>query len=64
MATGVSGDRPAAISALATSPMTFVAESSTRVAVPAPREAQSTLPSETLTTRTSRCLAEVSGMPA
>jgi hypothetical protein len=64
MATGVSGARPAAISALAASPTTWVADRRTRVAVPAPRTDQSTVPSATLTTRTSRCLAEVRGIPA
>ena len=67
IATGVSGDRPAAISAFATSPMTWVADSSTRVAVPAAMDDQSAelrMPSATLTTRTSRCLADVSGIPA
>ncbi len=64
IATGVSGARPEATSALAASPMPLVEESSTRVALPAPSPAQSTAPSATLTTRTSRFFADVSGMPA
>jgi len=64
IATGVSGSRPAAMIAFATSPITLVADSSTRVALPDATAAQSRPPSATLTTRTSRAFAFVSGTPA
>ena len=63
IATGVSGERPAAISALAISPMVPTAESSTRVRSSA-YWLQSTLRSPQVTTATSRLFLVVSGMPA
>ena len=60
--TGVSGERPAATSCLAMSPMPLTAESSTRVPVP-PWRLQSTF-SPQVTTVSSRWFLVVSGMPA
>ncbi len=60
-ATGVSGDRPAAISAFATSPMTWVARQQHQGRRPrgdGRPVGRAPVPSATLTTRTSRCLAD------
>ncbi len=63
IATGVVSGRPAAIRALAMSPMALTADSSTRVRSSACAD-QSTLASAQLTTATSRFFLVVSGTPA